>query len=319
MLRQSRQPARHRVHLQHRHRLRLQRRLPAHHQGRRDHRLVLRQGRQRNLRRTLRRHRPHRRDLDRPQPTQVPHHRRHHPGPDPRGHRQHRTHQPRRHSLPPHRARPDRHHHRRRCRHRIHPRTRGHTQLRAQWRQVLLLPHRRHRQRPGPGRRGGQAHPHLRLHPLRHQPEHDRNLRPAVPLRGRLPRPHRPVQDGRPLYDPHLGRFTQPDPSGQETNPYLYATGDPINHTDPTGLSAWSAVSDGLGYIGDAFDVVSIGRDLVNGDYTSAARGAASFTTGVVVGAACEAAVGTSTGFLATAGCAAAAANTAGLVEAYLS
>ncbi|MEU7696682.1 RHS repeat-associated core domain-containing protein [Streptomyces sp. NPDC039028] len=120
-------------------------------------------------------------------------------------------------------------------------------------------------------------------------------------------------------YDPHLGRFTQPDPSGQETNPYLYATGDPINHTDPNGLSAWSAVSDGLGYIGDAFDVVSIGRDLVNGDYTSAARGAASFTTGVVVGAACEAAVGTSTGFLATAGCAAAAANTAGLVEAYLS
>ncbi|MFP8903992.1 RHS repeat-associated core domain-containing protein [Streptomyces atacamensis] len=37
-------------------------------------------------------------------------------------------------------------------------------------------------------------------------------------------------------YDPHLGRFTQPDPSGQETNPYLYAAGDPINRTDPTGL-----------------------------------------------------------------------------------
>ncbi|MFD1829292.1 RHS repeat-associated core domain-containing protein [Streptomyces desertarenae] len=37
-------------------------------------------------------------------------------------------------------------------------------------------------------------------------------------------------------YDPHLGRFTQPDPSGHETNPYLYATGDPVNRTDPTGL-----------------------------------------------------------------------------------
>ncbi|MGW2495650.1 RHS repeat-associated core domain-containing protein [Streptomyces pseudogriseolus] len=30
-----------------------------------------------------------------------------------------------------------------------------------------------------------------------------------------------------------LGRFTQPDTSGQETNPYLYASGDPINNIDP--------------------------------------------------------------------------------------
>ena len=43
-------------------------------------------------------------------------------------------------------------------------------------------------------------------------------------------------------YDPHLGRFTQPDPAGKETNPYLYATGDPVNHTDPTGLLSWSSV-----------------------------------------------------------------------------
>ncbi|MFJ9602610.1 RHS repeat-associated core domain-containing protein [Streptomyces althioticus] len=45
---------------------------------------------------------------------------------------------------------------------------------------------------------------------------------------------------GHRYYDPTLGRFTQPDPSGQETNPYLYAAGDPINHTDPSGLSSWS-------------------------------------------------------------------------------
>ncbi|MGA5732041.1 RHS repeat-associated core domain-containing protein, partial [Streptomyces seoulensis] len=42
--------------------------------------------------------------------------------------------------------------------------------------------------------------------------------------------------------DPTLGRFTQPDPSGQETNPYLYAAGDPTNNIDPTGLSFFSEV-----------------------------------------------------------------------------
>ncbi|WP_435866954.1 RHS repeat-associated core domain-containing protein [Streptomyces xanthochromogenes] len=39
-------------------------------------------------------------------------------------------------------------------------------------------------------------------------------------------------------YDPNLARFTTTDPSGQENNPYLYAAGDPINQTDPIGLSA---------------------------------------------------------------------------------
>ncbi|WP_373314646.1 RHS repeat-associated core domain-containing protein [Streptomyces longispororuber] len=37
-------------------------------------------------------------------------------------------------------------------------------------------------------------------------------------------------------YDPHMTRFTQPDPSGQEKNPYLYAEGDPVNRIDPSGL-----------------------------------------------------------------------------------
>ncbi|MFE1075846.1 RHS repeat-associated core domain-containing protein [Streptomyces sp. NPDC058783] len=44
--------------------------------------------------------------------------------------------------------------------------------------------------------------------------------------------------------DPALGRFTQPDPSGQETNPYLYADGDPVNRTDPTGLFSFSDILD---------------------------------------------------------------------------
>ncbi|MFI1726772.1 RHS repeat-associated core domain-containing protein [Streptomyces sp. NPDC020489] len=46
-------------------------------------------------------------------------------------------------------------------------------------------------------------------------------------------------------YDPQLGRFTQPDPSGQETNPYLYAAGDPINNSDPSGL-LWGEIGGAL-------------------------------------------------------------------------
>ncbi|MDT0387191.1 RHS repeat-associated core domain-containing protein [Streptomyces sp. DSM 41921] len=48
---------------------------------------------------------------------------------------------------------------------------------------------------------------------------------------------------GHRYYDPTLGRFTQPDPSGHETNPYLYADGDPVNRIDPTGLIDWGGVA----------------------------------------------------------------------------
>ncbi|MFD1830731.1 RHS repeat-associated core domain-containing protein [Streptomyces desertarenae] len=53
-------------------------------------------------------------------------------------------------------------------------------------------------------------------------------------------------------YDPHLGRFTQPDPSGQETNPCLYASGDPVNCTDPQGTSAPGCVGGALSVVGGA-------------------------------------------------------------------
>ncbi|GHH55411.1 type IV secretion protein Rhs [Streptomyces candidus] len=39
-------------------------------------------------------------------------------------------------------------------------------------------------------------------------------------------------------YDPRIGRFTSPDPSGLEKNPYLYAKGDPVNLVDPQGTDA---------------------------------------------------------------------------------
>ncbi|MFD1829291.1 RHS repeat-associated core domain-containing protein [Streptomyces desertarenae] len=51
-------------------------------------------------------------------------------------------------------------------------------------------------------------------------------------------------------YDPHLGRFTQPDPSGQETNPYLYAAGDPVNRIDPAGLYSIDDFKSDVGFVG---------------------------------------------------------------------
>lgn len=37
-------------------------------------------------------------------------------------------------------------------------------------------------------------------------------------------------------YQPELGRWSQPDPSGAEANPYLYAASNPVNFVDPSGL-----------------------------------------------------------------------------------
>lgn len=49
-------------------------------------------------------------------------------------------------------------------------------------------------------------------------------------------------------YDTNLGRFTQTDPSGQETNPYLYVTGDPVNRSDPGGLFGFNSLIEGVGH-----------------------------------------------------------------------
>lgn len=42
-------------------------------------------------------------------------------------------------------------------------------------------------------------------------------------------------------YDTSLGRFTQMDPSGQEANPYIYGSPNPINGSDPSGTRWVSA------------------------------------------------------------------------------
>jgi len=82
-------------------------------------------------------------------------------------------------------------------------------------------------------------------------------------------------------YDPHLGRFTQSDPAGKETNPYLYATGDPVNHTDPSGLSSW------LDWLGGAGDVIDMGATVLEGDTAGAWANLVGFGVDALATAAC--------------------------------
>ncbi|MEU2447052.1 RHS repeat-associated core domain-containing protein [Streptomyces althioticus] len=86
---------------------------------------------------------------------------------------------------------------------------------------------------------------------------------------------------GHRYYDPTLGRFTQPDASGQETNPYLYADGDPVNKTDPTGLGA-------LDWLGMAGDVAQGAIHLAQGDTRALWADVAGFVAGAATLAVCE-------------------------------
>lgn len=53
--------------------------------------------------------------------------------------------------------------------------------------------------------------------------------------------------NGARYYDANIGRFTQPDPSGLEKNPYLYAEGDPVNRIDPQGTLSFDGIGNALG------------------------------------------------------------------------
>jgi RHS repeat-associated protein len=79
-------------------------------------------------------------------------------------------------------------------------------------------------------------------------------------------------------YDANIGRRTQPDPSGQEQNPYLYTEGDPVKRIDPTGLAFFDAVGKAF----DAYDIGSIAKNLDEGNY----KGALATGVGMAAGAA---------------------------------
>ncbi|WP_371674497.1 DUF6531 domain-containing protein [Streptomyces sp. NBC_00289] len=92
-------------------------------------------------------------------------------------------------------------------------------------------------------------------------------------------------------YDANIGRFTQPDPSGQEQNPYLYAEGDPVNRIDPNGTISLTGVADALGPIGDG---ITGGVHLFQGDTRGLWGDVAGAVAGGLAAAACGAAVAAS-------------------------
>jgi RHS repeat-associated protein len=77
-------------------------------------------------------------------------------------------------------------------------------------------------------------------------------------------------------YNPTTGRFTQPDPSGVEANTYNYASFNPVNSADPSGLDGVcdyygiavgfvvSIVFAPFGLVGDGLVTTGIGLALSN-------------------------------------------------------
>ncbi|MET7595742.1 RHS repeat-associated core domain-containing protein [Streptomyces sp. NPDC005481] len=102
-------------------------------------------------------------------------------------------------------------------------------------------------------------------------------------------------------YDANIGRFTQPDPSGQEQNPYLYAEGDPVNRIDPNGLLSFGDVAD---WLDSSNDWVGAAVGCVAGIEAAAETGTISYASAVggVVGAGVGSAVGA--GVAVATGCA---------------
>lgn len=77
-------------------------------------------------------------------------------------------------------------------------------------------------------------------------------------------------------YDPKLGRFTQPDPSGQEANTYLYSDADPVNLSDRSGQNAVDCVTGYVAFGGALLSGAGAAISAISTPLTTAA-GAAAF------------------------------------------
>ncbi|MCC4907921.1 RHS repeat-associated core domain-containing protein [Microbacterium sp. cx-59] len=84
-------------------------------------------------------------------------------------------------------------------------------------------------------------------------------------------------------YDTSLGRFSQMDPSGQEKNPYGYASCNPVNSSDPTGLAP-NSCSVGMLAIGTLNGALWSAAGLLawTGAGAAVAAGAGLVTTGIL-------------------------------------
>ncbi|WP_043429303.1 RHS repeat-associated core domain-containing protein [Arthrobacter sp. FB24] len=71
------------------------------------------------------------------------------------------------------------------------------------------------------------------------------------------------IKFGARYYNPWRGRFTQPDPSGQDQNRYAYVSCNPINATDPTGLGPAECFFNASAAVFSAFVVAGAGAAAV--------------------------------------------------------
>jgi RHS repeat-associated protein len=107
------------------------------------------------------------------------------------------------------------------------------------------------------------------------------------------------IKMGARYYQPTTGRFTQPDPSGQEKNRYAYAGNNPTTYNDPTGMnSLLEGLSVGFdfasalfpGPVGAVLGGISTGLtvtdDIVEGDYDEIAGDVVEGAVGMAVGGA---------------------------------